>query len=84
MKKIVSIIVSGLLLVSCVDTVILPDDKTVEEDFWQTKSDVALMVNGAYAAMTTSGLQQRLVVWTSRSDELNVNSALINRDLNQI
>lgn len=84
MKKIVSIIVSGLLLVSCIDTVILPDDKTVEEDFWQTKSDVALMVNGAYAAMTTSGLQQRLVVWTSRSDELNVNSALNNRDLNQI
>ena len=84
MKKIVSIIVSGLLLVSCIDTVILPDDKTVEEDFWQTKSDVALMVNGAYAAMATSSLQQRLVVWTSRSDELNVNSALNNRDLNQI
>ncbi len=84
MKKIVSIIVSGLLLVSCIDTVILPDDKTVEEDFWQTKSDVALMVNGAYGAMTTSSLQQRLVVWTSRSDELNLNSSLNNRDLNQI
>ena len=84
MKKIVSIIVSGLLLVSCIDTVILPDDKTVEEDFWQTKNDVTLMVNGAYAKMAASGLQQRLVVWTSRSDELNLNSSLNNRDLNQI
>ena len=84
MKKIISIIASGLLLVSCIDTVILPDDKTVEEDFWQTKNDVTLMVNGAYSKMATSGLQQRLVVWTSRSDELNLNSSLNNRDLNQI
>lgn len=84
MKKLISIIASGLLLVSCIDTVILPDDKTVEEDFWQTKNDVTLMVNGAYSKMATSGLQQRLVVWTSRSDELNLNSSLNNRDLNQI
>ena len=47
MKKIISIIATGLMLVSCIDTIILPDDKTEEEDFWQTKSDVALMVNGA-------------------------------------
>lgn len=84
MKKIISIIASSLLLVSCIDTVILPDDKTVEEDFWQTKNDVTLMVNGAYSKMATSDLQQRLVVWTSRSDELNLNSSLNNRDLNQI
>ena len=84
MKKIISIIATGLMLVSCIDTIILPDDKTVEEDFWQTKSDVALMVNGAYAKMSTSSLQQRLVVWTSRSDELNLNFSLNNRDLNQI
>lgn len=84
MKKIASIILSGLVCASCVDTVLLPDDKTVEEDFWQTKSDVSSMVNGAYASMATSALQQRLVVWTSRSDELNVNSALNNSALNQI
>lgn len=84
MKKIVSIILSGLCMVSCVDTVLLPDNKTVEEDMWQTKSDVAMMVNGAYAAMANSTLQQNLVVWTSRSDELNVNSALNNSALNQI
>lgn len=69
---------------SCVDTIILPDDKTVEEDFWQTKKDVSMMVNGAYSAMANGALQQRLIVWTSRSDELNFNTALSNSNLNQI
>lgn len=79
-----SLILSGLAMVSCVDTVLLPDNKTVKEDFWQTKSDVAMMVNGAYASLANKDLQQRFVVWTSRSDELNVNSRLNNSDLNQI
>ena len=79
-----SLILSGLAMVSCVDTVLLPDNKTVEEDFWQTKSDVAMMVNGAYASLASSNLQQRFVVWTSRSDELNVNTKLNNSSLNQI
>ncbi len=84
MKKVLSIILSSLAMVSCVDTVLLPDDKTVEEDFWQTKSDVEQMVNGAYAAFATDQLQRDLIVWTSRSDELNVNSAINNNNLNQI
>lgn len=71
-------------MVSCVDTVILPDDKTVEEDFWQTKSDVEQMVNGAYASFSNAELQRDLVVWTSRSDELLVNSVINNNNLNQI
>ena len=84
MKKILSVILSSFALVSCVDTVLLPDDKTVEEDFWQTKTDVEMMVNGAYSSMATANIQSRLVVWTSRSDELNVNTALNNSNLNQI
>lgn len=79
-----TVVLSGLALVSCVDTVILPDNKTVEEDFWQTKEDVALMVNGAYSGMTAENLQERLIVWTMRSDELNFNTALNNNNLNQI
>lgn len=71
-------------MVSCVDTVLLPDDKTVEEDFWQTKSDVEQMVNGAYASFANEQIQRELIVWTSRSDELNVNSAISNASLNQI
>ena len=84
MKKIASIILAGLTMVSCVDTVLLPDNKTVEEDFWQTKEDVAMMVNGAYAGLATADMQQRFIIWTSRSDELNVNSTLNNSNLNQI
>ena len=51
MKKYLSIIFASLLMVSCVDTVLLPDDKTVDEDFWKTKSDVSLMVEGAYKSI---------------------------------
>ena len=62
MKKIVSIIVAGLTMVSCVDTVLLPDNKTVEEDFWQTKEEVAMMVNGAYSALATADMQQLFII----------------------
>ena len=59
------------LFASCLDTIILPDDKTVDEDFWQTKEQVASMVNGAYAAMTSSDLLARLIVWGDfRTDEV--------------
>ncbi len=84
MKKILSIILSSVAMVSCIDTVLLPDDKTVEEDFWQTKSQVAEMVNGAYASMASADLQMRFVIWTSRSDELNLRTSLNNSALNQI
>ena len=76
------------LLASCVDTVILPDDKTVDEDFWKTKSDVHLMVNGAYRSMLSSDIISRLIVWGGlRSEELlpvsNVTGRLV-EDLTEI
>ncbi len=56
---------------SCVDTIILPDDKTVDEDFWKSKKDVALMVNGTYESMGVPDIMARLIVWGDmRSDEL--------------
>ena len=71
MKKYLSIIFASLLMVSCVDTVLLPDDKTVDEDFWKTKSDVSLMVEGAYKSMLSADVISRLIVWGDfRSDEL--------------
>ena len=71
MKKYISIIAASLLAVSCVDTVILPDDKTVDEDFWKTKSDVQLMVNGAYKSMLSTDVMNRIILWSGlRSDEL--------------
>lgn len=70
MKKLSSIILASLLFSSCVDTIILPDDKTVDEDFWQTKADVAAMVNGAYNAMGSSDVLTRLILWGGfRGDE---------------
>ena len=61
----------SVALTSCLDTIILPEDKTVDEDFWKTKSDVSSMVNAAYSAMTTEDVMTRLIVWSGiRSDEL--------------
>ena len=62
---------ASLMLASCLDTIILPDDKTVDEDFWQTKADVASMVNAAYQGMVSEPVIERLIVWGDfRSDEL--------------
>ena len=88
MKKYLSIIFAALLMASCVDTDILPDSKTVDEDFWQSKSDVQLMVNGAYARMLNADLIMRLIVWGDfRSDELLMENSLTNataQDLEEI
>lgn len=86
-RSIFSVALYSLLsasLASCVDTIILPDDKTVEEDWWQRKEQVDAMVNGAYSSMANSDLQFRLIVWSSRSDELIANTSLSNSSLNQI
>ena len=77
MKKYILMLFAGLTLVSCMDTIILPDDKTVDEDFWKSKEDVAMMVNGAYAAMTTNDVLERLIVWGDfRTDEVNRNNSV--------
>lgn len=77
MKKYISMIVASLMAVSCVDTVILPDNMTVDEDFWKKKGDVELMVNGAYVSMIDDNVMARLLVWGGlRSDELLPNTTL--------
>ena len=92
MKKILSIIALGMCLVSCVDTVILPDDKIVDEDMWQTKSDVSGIVACAYSQLKNEDLQRSLIVWGDfRSDELQLansvsltNTTAYVQDLNQV
>ena len=92
MKKILSIIAVCLGMVSCVDTVILPDDKIVDEDYWQTKSDVSGIVAAAYSQLKTEALQRNLIVWGDfRSDELQLsnsvsltNTTAYVQDLNQV
>ena len=75
-RAVLSLLAPALLtvsLTSCVDTIILPDDKTVDEDFWKTKEDVSSMVNAAYAAMASNDVLARLVVWGDfRTDEVNM------------
>lgn len=58
-KHYIPVVLAALCLSSCVDTVLLPDDKTVDEDFWKTKSDVSSMVMGAYQSMCSSNVIKR-------------------------
>ena len=65
------------LLASCVDTVILPDNKTVDEDYWQKKSEVDALVATAYAQLRDAAALRNMIVWGDfRSDELVVTSTL--------
>lgn len=86
--KYLSIIASALLVSSCVDTVILPDDLTVDEDFWKSKENVALMVNAAYKSMLNEDLITRLTMWGDlRSDEvtpMDVTTTNINTGMMEI
>lgn len=59
-------------MTSCMDTIVLPNDKTVGEDFWKSKEDVTGMVSGAYKAMCSEAVIERCIVWGDfRSDNLN-------------
>lgn len=69
--------ISPSLLISCVDTVILPDNKTVDNDFWQKKSEVDAVVATAYAQLRDEAAIRNMIVWGDfRSDELVVTSTL--------
>lgn len=71
MRKFFSMIIGTMLLASCMDMELLPNDKTVEEDFWQSKSDVSQMVNGAYNQFANAEVVKRLIIWGDfRSDEM--------------
>ncbi len=75
MKKIFSILLASVAMTSCVDTVILPDNKTVDEDFWQKKTEVDAVVATAYAQLRDPAAIRNMVVWGDfRSDELVIAS----------
>lgn len=70
MKKIFIIMFAGILLSSCVDTVILPYSKTTDENYWKTKDEVSSVVAKAYLNMTDATFMRNLIVWSDfRSDE---------------
>lgn len=78
MKKIFSILLlASVALTSCVDTVILPDNKTVDEDYWQKKSEVDALVATAYSQLRDASAIRNMIIWGDfRSDELVVTSSL--------
>ncbi len=86
--KAISVVLAMTACVSCVDTNLPPDDRTIDEDFWQTKSDVASMVTGAYRSMLATNVMDNLIVWGDvRSDELlavSTISGTVPEDLQEI
>lgn len=79
MNKYIVSALTGLLMVSCIDTSVLPDDKITGEDFWQSKEDVSNMVADVYKAMCNVDAMERYIVWGNfRSDELIETTTRIN------
>ena len=75
-----------LSLSSCNDFLtIYPTDKTIGENFWQSKDDVTQVVTGAYTAMINGGIIERMIMWGDyRSDELKKHPSLKNTTLDDI
>lgn len=79
MKKYILFLLSGMLMTSCIDTEVLPNDVVIGEDFWKTKDDVTSMVAAAYKEMSQASVIERCIVWGDfRSDELEVNEIVFN------
>ena len=75
MKKIFSIILASVALSSCVDTVILPENKILDEDYWQKESEVYAVVAQAYNQLRDESVIRSMIVWADfRSDELTIAS----------
>ena len=73
MKKYILFLLSGMLFSSCIDTIVLPTDRTVAEDYWQSRDDVTAMVAAAYRQMASNNNIERFIVWGDfRSDELEL------------
>lgn len=71
MKKYLILMLSGALFSSCIDTVVLPNNVTIGEEYWQSKDDVTGMVMGAYKSMCAANVIERCLVWGDlRSEEL--------------
>lgn len=77
--KVTLMLTVALTSTSCVDTEIIPDDLTVDDELWKSKSKVTMVVNSAYKAMINQTLMQEVIVWGDfRSDELNYVSSINN------
>ena len=68
-------ILASVALSSCVDTVILPENKILDEDYWQKESEVNAVVAQAYNQLRDESVIRSMIVWADfRSDELKIAS----------
>ena len=75
--KVTLMLAVALTSASCVDTVILPDDKIVDEDFWKNKEQVGYVVTNAYKTLLGAENMRNIIAWGSfRSDEMLYSSAV--------
>lgn len=65
-------VVIGVLMSSCTDYLtIIPADKVVEENFWQTKDQVNGMLATSYLKLLKTDAVERMIVWGDlRSDNM--------------
>ena len=87
-RKIVllSVTIFTTLMTSCTDFLtIIPPDKIVHEQFWQTKEDVNGMLATSYLKLASQGAIQRAIVWGElRSDALTFESNMTKNDIRYI
>ena len=87
-RKIVllSVTVFATLMTSCTDFLtIIPPDKIVHEQFWQTKDDVNGMLATSYLKLATTDAVSKAIVWGSlRADDLTFESGKQKDDIRYI
>ena len=71
-------IVVAMTLTGCNEWLeLMPDDSTIEEEFWQNGNQVESVVRSCYRYMQEDNVMQRIILWGElRSDEVQNGSAI--------
>ena len=73
-----SLLLAALTLTSCSEWLqLMPDDSTIEEEFWQNGNQVESVVRSCYRYLQEDNVMQRIILWGElRSDEVQNGSAI--------
>lgn len=74
----VYLLLTTLTLTACSEWLeLLPDDSTIEEEFWQNGNQVESVVRSCYRYMQEDNVLQRIILWGElRSDEVQNGSSI--------
>ena len=74
----VCILLAAFTLTACNEWLeLMPDDSTIEEEFWQNGNQVASVVRSCYRYMQEDNFMQRVILWGElRSDEVQNGSSI--------